>query len=93
MKNRHPEEVPLGTSEGSRDRSNISFFPRLLLSLLLAAAGYGILVYTVPIVRIFGKMPLVERAGEGLTYLAWKLIGVALWIVAVMLLFNRLPVG
>ena len=54
--------------------------------------GYGIVVYTVPIVRVFGKMPLVERAGEGLTYLAWKLIGVALLIVAVMLLFNRLPI-
>ena len=72
--------------------AKISFFTRLFLSILLAAMGYGIVVYTVPIVRVFGKMPLVERAGEGLTYLAWKLIGVALLIVAVMLLFNRLPI-
>ncbi len=50
--------------------------------------GLVVMVYTAPIVKIFGHMDWAEqRFGPGGTYTAWKLMGVGL-IVAGMIAFR-----
>lgn len=50
----------------------------VLYFLLCVAGGLAILVYTYPIVRLFGHLDWAEKyLGPGGTYLAWKLIGLA----------------
>ncbi len=67
----------------------MNFFWRLIISVAAFGIGYVALTGTLPIVRIFGKMPLAEQyAGQGSTYLAWKLIGIALMAFAVLYLLG-----
>ena len=61
---------------------------KFLFFLVLVAGGMGMVVYSFQIVRTFGHMEWAERyLGSGGSYLAWKLIGMALiiggfWVLA-----------
>ncbi|MGA2666528.1 MAG: hypothetical protein ABSE91_00365 [Patescibacteria group bacterium] len=57
------------------------FIEKVLIFLACTALGLLILMYTEPIVRMFGKMDWAEiRLGAGSTYTVWKLIGIILII-------------
>lgn len=73
------------------------FFPRLILSIIVFCLGLLCMKYSVAITNTTGKFDLAEKyLGTGIgagTYTWWKLFGLALCILSVLWLFNKLPVG
>jgi len=76
----------------------MGFFTRLILSILLFAFGIVCMKYSVVITEQFsGKIELAEKyLGTGIgagTYTWWKLFGLLMCILSVLILFNKLHFG
>ncbi len=69
-------------------------FTRIIVSIILVAVAILILKYTELIVRNVGKSDLAEKyLGMGGTYNMWKLIAVAIIIVAVLYVTKTISFG
>lgn len=67
---------------------------RIIVSIILVAVAILILKYTEPIVRNIGKNDLAEKyLGMGGTYNMWKLIAVAMIIIAVLYVTKTINFG
>ena len=74
------------------------FFARLILSILVFALGFLCMKYSVAITDQFsGKIDFAEKyLGTGIgagTYTWWKLFGLAMCILSVLWLFNKITFG
>lgn len=70
----------------------MSFFNRLVISLLLGLVGYIMMTGTVPLLRFFGKLSLVEQyLGRGQSYLIVRLMGAAVLFWAALFLLGKVP--
>lgn len=69
-------------------------FGRIILGLLVAAAGAAITIYAEWIYRNFGGIPSAEKylGTEGGSRLAYKLIGILVTVVGFMIMTNLIDV-
>ena len=66
-------------------------FYRILLFLVLGAAGIYFIVRSEPMVRMFGHNDLAERyLGSGGSYTFWKLLGILFIILGALFLVGTL---
>jgi len=66
-------------------------FYRILLFIILGAAGIYFIVKSEPMVRLFGHNDLAERyLGSGGSYTMWKLLGVLFIILGALFLVGTL---
>ncbi len=69
----------------------MSIISRIFMFLVFEGLGYLLLTRTLPFVNIVGKLESVEESlGPGRTYLVWKLVGVALMFVGLLVLLGKL---
>jgi hypothetical protein len=69
----------------------VLIFYRILLFLVLGAAGIYFIVRSEPMVRMFGHNDLAERyLGSGGSYTFWKLLGILFIILGALFLVGTL---